>query len=64
MIKVVNLFYNYIISIFDYLKVLFTDNESYFTEKEITQFFKLHKVIHYTALILHSASVELIEKNI
>ena len=63
-IEVADLLCNHIVSVFEWLKAIYSDNSSHFTEKNIKAIFKVHRVTHMTASVTHLFSVDLIEWNV
>ena len=62
--EVADLLHNYIVPVFEWAKVIYSNNESHFTEKDIKVIFKAHRVTHMTAPVTHPSSVRLIEQNV
>ncbi len=64
MIESTNLMNNLIASVFEWSKVVYSDNESHFTRFEFEELLKAKRVTHFTTSVNHSSSVELIERMI
>ena len=63
-IEIADMLCNYIVSVFRWLKAIYSDNRSHFTEKNIKAIFNAHEVTHMTVSVTYSFSVSLIDQNV
>lgn len=62
--KVINMFQNYIASIFEMPVTVYSDNELHFVNKDVRRFFREHEVIHYIESITSFSSTELLKRTV
>ena len=59
--KIVNMFSNHIVSIFEMSATVYSDNDSHFVNKDVRELFREHEVVHYIDSIISSSFTELLE---
>ncbi len=62
MTKSTNLMNNHIASVFEWLKVIYSNNDKHFVEYEFEKLLKEREVMHFTTSMSHSSSIELKER--
>ncbi len=62
--KVVDMFQNHIVLIFEMFITVYSDNDSHFVNKDVRELFREHEVVHYTRLIISSSFIELLKRAI
>ncbi len=60
--KIVNMFQNHIVSIFEMFATVYSDNDSHFMNKDVKELFREYKVMHYIDSITSSSFTKLLER--
>ena len=60
--ETINLFRKHIVSIFDWSKRMYTNNESHFVNYDVTCLMKQHEMNYFTDLINHFKSTDFLEQ--
>jgi len=55
------MFQNHIVSIFEMLIIIYSDNKSHFMNKNVRELFRKHEVMHYIEFIISLSFIELLK---